>query len=88
MLEDGERAEKALLKAIELDDNYLLAHYHLACYYAENFRIAEALHHLGRAAELDLETVREWAHEDDKLDHLRGNPRFDTILNGQSLPPS
>jgi tetratricopeptide (TPR) repeat protein len=82
MLEEGERAENALLRAIEIDSAYLLAHYHLTCYYAENFRVADALNHLAKACELDLETVREWAREDDKLDHLRGNPRFDNILNG------
>jgi len=87
MMEDGERAEKALLRAIEIDDNYLLAHYHLACYYAESYQIVNALHHLGKAASLDLDTVRDWAREDDKLDHLRSDPRFDQILNGQQLPP-
>lgn len=87
MLEESERAETSLLKAIEIDPEYLLAHYHLACFYAENFRISESLYHLGRAAALDTEGVREWALEDDKLDHLRGNPRFDEILNGHDLPP-
>jgi Flp pilus assembly protein TadD len=83
MLDDNERAENALLKAITIDPHYLLAHYHLACFYAENFRVNEALYHLAKAAELDSDTVRDWALEDDKLDHLRSDPRFDNTLNGQ-----
>ncbi len=80
MLDDGEYAEKNLLRALELDPNYLLAHYHLACFYAEGYRIDEALHHLNIAASLERESVREWAREDEKLDHLRNNPRFERIL--------
>jgi tetratricopeptide (TPR) repeat protein len=80
MLDDGERAEYYLTKALELDPNYVLAHYHLACFYAEGYRIEEALHHLNLAASLDREAVREWALEDDKLDHIRNHPRFETII--------
>lgn len=81
MLNDHERSEMALRKAVEIDANYLMAHYHLACFYAEGFRREEALFHLARASELDNETVRDWALEDEKLDHLRHDPRFEQILN-------
>lgn len=80
MLGEGDRAEQHLRKALELDPNYVLAHYHLACHYAECYRIEEALFHLNLAASLDREAVREWAMDDDKLDHLRSNPRFDRII--------
>ncbi len=80
MLDDDERAERTLCKALELDPNYMLAHYHLACFYAEGFRVNEAFYYLNQASSLDREAVRDWAFNDDKLDHLRGNPRFDIIL--------
>ncbi|MEI6045468.1 MAG: tetratricopeptide repeat protein [Chloroflexota bacterium] len=80
ILDDRERAEKNLLHALELDPDYVLAHYHLACYYAEGYRTEEALHHLNIAATLERENVREWALDDNKLDHLRHNPRFEQII--------
>jgi protein O-GlcNAc transferase len=81
MLNESDRAENALRKAIEIDSNYLLAHYHLACFYAEGFRIEEALFHLARAAELDPESVRDWALDEEKLDHIRSHSRFNQILD-------
>lgn len=81
MLKDSPRAEEALRKAVELEPTYVLAHYHLACYYAENFQLEQALHYLGKAASLDREHTREWARDDDKLDHLRNHPRFNAILD-------
>ncbi len=84
MLKDMERAEEALRKAIELDPDYLLAHYHMACYCAENFQLEKALHHLNRAAQLDFEQVREWAKDDEKLDHLRSHPAFEQVLSQNS----
>lgn len=80
MLKDGERAEECLLKAVKLDPEYLLAHYHLACYYAENFRLEDAFYHLSNAASIDGDQVRDWSQNDEKLDHLRDMPRFKQIL--------
>lgn len=81
MLEDNEEAERALLQAIGLDNRYVLAHYHIACFYASNFRLEEALYHLEIAAKLDNQAVCEWAEDDSKLDHLRNHPRFNQILS-------
>jgi len=80
MLDDSARAEETLCRALELDPDYLLAHYHLACFYAEGYHIEQALHHLNIAASLERPSVREWARDDEKLDHLRNNPRFEQIL--------
>jgi Flp pilus assembly protein TadD len=81
MLEDEAEAEKALRQALTLDPRYMLAHYHIACFYANGFRLDEALYHLELAAELDGKTVCEWAEDDNKLDHLRSHPRFNQILS-------
>ncbi len=81
MVKDTVRAEEALQKAIELDPNYLLAHYHLGCYYAENFQLDQALHFLGLALALDREQVSEWARDDEKLDHIRNHPRFEKLFS-------
>ncbi len=80
MLKDTLQAEEALLKAVKLDANYLLAHYHLACYYAENFQFEDALFYLSNAASIDGDQVREWAQDDEKLDHVRSHPRFKQVL--------
>lgn len=80
MLQDHSRAEEALSKSIELDPDYLLAHYHLACHYAENFQIENAIYYLSQAVALNRQQVCEWAETDEKLDHLRGNPRFEQLL--------
>jgi Flp pilus assembly protein TadD len=80
MLQDYSRAEECLLKAIKLDAEYLLAHYHLACYYAESYRIDDAFYYLSNALALDYYQVQEWAQNDEKLDHLRSHPRFKQII--------
>lgn len=81
MLKDNERAEEALFKALELDPEYVLAFYHLACFYAENYQVDKAFHYLTRAATFDREQVREWAQDDDKLDNIRSHPRFHQIVS-------
>lgn len=81
MLEDNEEAERSLRRAIELDGRYMLAHYHIACFYANGYRLDDALYHLEVAATLDAKIVCEWAEDDNKLDHLRSHPRFIQILN-------
>lgn len=81
MLKDSERAEESLLKAVELDPDYLLANYHLACYYAENFQLDKALHYLTQASAIDREQVREWARDDEKLDRLRSHFGFERLMS-------
>lgn len=81
VLKDGPLAEDSLCRAIELDPSYLLAHYHLACFYAENFQLEQALYCLDKAVALDREQVREWVQEDEKLERLRSHPRFEQLLS-------
>jgi tetratricopeptide (TPR) repeat protein len=81
MLKDAALAEESLEKAIELDPGYLLAYYHLACFYAENFQLDQAIYCLDKAVVLDRDQVREWVQEDEKLERLRNHPRFEQLLS-------
>ncbi len=85
MLKDMNRAEECLLKAVAFDPQYLLAHYHLACHFAENFRLEEAFYHLSNAVSINREQVREWAQDDEKLDHLRNLPRYKQIIGEETF---
>jgi tetratricopeptide (TPR) repeat protein len=50
--------------------------YNLACFEAQGGRRAQALEHIGRAAELEPEKIRKWAADDKDLDSIRDDPLF------------
>ena len=51
--------------------------YNLACFEAQAGRRDDALAHIRRALELDPETTREWAEDDEDLASLRGDFPWD-----------
>jgi len=63
---------------LEKRPNYVLAHFNAGCYAARLGRTAEALDHLRRAYEID-ERIRENIENDDDLDSLREDPRFEAL---------
>lgn len=78
-LGDVERAKEWMQKAIEIAPDDPIALYNLACNYATLNEVDKALDYLERAA--DIGTVsRDWMKNDEDLNSLRSNPRFDAIL--------
>jgi quercetin dioxygenase-like cupin family protein len=57
--------------------------YNLACYEALGGRLDDAVEHVARAADLD-ERFREYARTDEDFAALRGDPRFNAVLERPS----
>lgn len=83
LLGDIQRAEQWLYRALEIapEDSILL--YNVACNFATLGRTDEAIDFLEKAVEKGTINA-EWAKNDEDLMKLRGNPRFETLL--ESLP--
>lgn len=71
-----EEAEKALLRALELDEGDIMANYHLAALRSAQDRVDECLLALGKAAEVERERVRAWAEADRFFDNVRKHEGF------------
>ena len=74
------QAEGALKRALEIDGNDFVAHYHMAALYSTWKRPDEALKHLELASAQDQERVRDWLKEDQLFDPIREMPRFLQVL--------
>jgi tetratricopeptide (TPR) repeat protein len=66
-------------RAIELDPNESATFYNLACFHAVGGRKEEAIAMLERAASLGWNRSA-WARHDSDLESLRGDPRFERLL--------
>lgn len=73
-------AERAYLKARELNEEDLLLNYNLAALYALWERPPEALVYLKKALALDANKVKSWVQSDPMFDVLRGEAAFDALL--------
>ena len=80
LLGDIERAERWLYRALQIapDDSIVL--YNAACNFATMSRVDEAIDYLEQAVEKGTINA-EWASNDADLVNLRGNPRFEALLD-------
>lgn len=76
---DHDRAYEIVAEGLEHHPGHGTIHYVLGCERALAGRHDEAIDHLRIAFERDPRT-REWAAEDEELEALRGDPRFQEAL--------
>jgi len=79
-LGEDKRAVQWLRKALALEPNEPMLLYNAGCIYALMGRTNRALDCLERAAEAGLRQLG-WFENDNNLDSLRGNPRFESLLD-------
>jgi Tfp pilus assembly protein PilF len=75
-----EEAERAYLRAGELNGDDLLLKYNVAALYAQWGRPREAKDALARAVAQDAVKVRVWLASDPMFDVLSGDPEFEALL--------
>ncbi|MEE9912936.1 MAG: tetratricopeptide repeat protein [Deltaproteobacteria bacterium] len=68
--------------ALNINHNYVDAHYNLACLYAQKNDTKQSLFYLRNAVDLNPE-VRLWARQDDDLKNLANLPEFNKILQAR-----
>jgi len=73
--------EEVYRRAIELDPEYALGHFNLACLFARTGQKTESLASLKRAIELDAES-REMAKTQPAFDAIREDPEFMKLIEG------
>ncbi|HCF56797.1 MAG TPA: hypothetical protein DFS52_02215 [Myxococcales bacterium] len=73
-------AERAYLRAQELNEGDLLLNYNLAALYALWNKPKEALEHLGKALASDGAKVRDWLAADPMFDSLKSLPEYDALV--------
>lgn len=71
-----DEADKALGRALELDENDLMANYHVAALRAAQGRTEDCLVALRKAATAEQERVRAWVEADRYFDAVRTHPEF------------
>jgi tetratricopeptide (TPR) repeat protein len=76
---DYDRAYEITAHGLEHHPDNPNLHYNLACYRALGGHAEEALDLLGKALELDSK-MREWAANDTDFDGLRGDARFERLM--------
>jgi len=86
VLGDTERAERWLLRAIEIDPKDPIVLYNVACNYATMNRVEESLDFLARAIESGA-VSSDWMRNDSDLETLHGHPRYEALLEKVSNEP-
>ena len=79
VLGDEERAKKWLLRAIDIDPNDPIVQYNVACNLSTLREIDKAIEYLGKAVKFGTVSAA-WMRNDDDLENLRGDPRFEKLL--------
>ena len=70
-------------RAIQIDPNYALAHYNLACIYSLKNEQTQAIEWLQKAIALDQSTIIEQSKTDRDFDNIRQSPEFQQLINPQ-----
>jgi tetratricopeptide (TPR) repeat protein len=78
-------AEKALHKALELDEKDLMANYHMAALRAAQADVDACLASLTRAAAVDVDRVRQWVEGDRFFDVVRGADAFADLFKPRQV---
>ena len=74
-----ERAKKWLVRAVEIDPNDPVVQYNVACNLAVLGEIDKAIDYLEEA--IGIGTISaDWMRNDEDLVNLRGNPRFEALM--------
>jgi TolB-like protein/Tfp pilus assembly protein PilF len=79
-----ERAKKWLVRAVDIDPNDPVVQYNVACNLATVGEIDKAIEYLGNAIAAGTVSAA-WMRNDEDLDNLRGDPRFEVLM--QKLEP-
>ena len=79
VLGDAERAKKWLRRAGEIDPDDPIVQYNVACNLATLGEVDDAIGYLGRAIEVGTVSPA-WIRNDEDLSNLRGDPRFEKLL--------
>ena len=78
-----EDAIAELQQVIQIDPNYALAHYNLACIYSLKNEQTPAIEWLQKAIALDESTIIEESKTDSDLDNIRQSAEFQQLINSE-----
>jgi quercetin dioxygenase-like cupin family protein len=81
---DLDRAREIIGAALEAHPDAWQGYYNAACIEASFGEPEHAFEYLRRAVELEPETVREAAPDDRDFDKIRDDPRFESLIAGES----
>ena len=79
VLGDVDRAKRWLRRAIEIDPNDPIVLYNVACNLATLGEIDDSIRYLARVIKAGTISAA-WIRNDDDLANLRGDPRFEKLL--------
>ena len=76
---DYEMVIKYFHDALDMNNDYVDAHYNLACVYAQKKDSVQSMMYLKKAVAFNPQ-ARQWAKNDDDLKPLRGLPEFSALM--------